>query len=43
MKYSTTNIRTSGSKLNKVDSAPPPAAAGADCAKAEEMNTFGTL
>ena len=39
MKYSTTNISTSGSRLSRVDSVPPPAAAGAVWAKAEEMNT----
>ena len=39
MKYSTTNISTSGSRLSRLDSAPPVAAAGAVWAKASEMNT----
>ena len=39
-KYNTTNISTSGSMLINVDcKSPPAAAAGADWAKAEEMNT----
>ena len=39
-KYSTTNIRTKGSMLMREEPRSPPAvAAGADWAKADEMNT----
>ena len=38
MKYSTTNISTSGSRLSRLDSVPPPLAAGAVCASRHIRN-----